>query len=111
VIPAEIVERHKQPYRAPDVPAFFGSDRPAYVGEVLSPEAIRRVGLFDPVAVAGLVRRCESGRATGFGESQALVAILSAQLWHEMFFTSSASSADGRLGRPDVVLHAAAGVA
>ncbi|MFN2565529.1 MAG: asparagine synthase (glutamine-hydrolyzing) [Gemmatimonadaceae bacterium] len=111
VIPGEIVDRHKQPYRAPDVPAFFGPERPAYVGELLSPEAIRRVGLFEPAAVAGLVRRCESGRATGFAESQALVAILSAQLWHEMFFTSPSTPATGRLGRPDVVLHAATAVA
>jgi asparagine synthase (glutamine-hydrolysing) len=107
VVPPEIVERHKQPYRAPDVPAFFGPERPEYVGALLAPEAITRVGLFDPAAVAGLVRRCESGRATGFAESQALVAILSAQLWHEIFFTNAASPTTGRLKRPDVILEAA----
>jgi asparagine synthase (glutamine-hydrolysing) len=104
VIPAEVADRHKQPYRAPDVPAFFAAGRPEYVSEVLAPDAIRRVGLFEPAGVAGLLRRCDSGRATGFAESQALVAILSTQLWHEMFFRNPASPPTGSLRRPDVVL-------
>ena len=104
VVPAPVAERPKQPYRAPDVPAFFTARRPAYVRELLEPAAIRKVGLFDPAAVAGLVRRCESGRATGFAESQALVGILSAQLWHESFISTSWTRAADRLGDPDVLL-------
>jgi asparagine synthase (glutamine-hydrolysing) len=104
VVPREVSERHKQPYRAPDIPSFFGGARPDYVGDLLSAEAIKRVGFFEPAAVAGLVRRCEAGRASGFAESQALVGILSTQLWHEMFFRDSTDPAAGRLERPDVVL-------
>lgn len=85
VVPPVVAQRPKQPYRAPDVPAFFGAGAPEYVREALSPEALLRVGIFEPAAVAGLVRRCESGRATGFRENQALVAILSTQLWHREF--------------------------
>ena len=85
VVPRTLAERPKQPYRAPDIPAFFGDAEPEYVQAMLSPEAITRAGLFDPRAVAGLLRRCRSGRATGFRESQALVAILSTQLWHRQF--------------------------
>jgi asparagine synthase (glutamine-hydrolysing) len=104
VVPSEVTERHKQPYRAPDVPAFFGPGQPSYVRDLLAPDAIRRVGLFEPAAVAGLVRRCESGRATGFAESQALVAILSTQLWHEMFFRDRMRP-QAVLRQPDVILH------
>jgi asparagine synthase (glutamine-hydrolysing) len=111
VVPREVADRHKQPYRAPDVPAFFGAQRPDYVGDLLEPDAIRRVGLFEPAAVAGLVRRCETGRATGFAESQALVAILSTQLWHEMFFRNPVSPTAGSLRHPDVVLHGAIALA
>jgi asparagine synthase (glutamine-hydrolysing) len=111
VVPTEVTARHKQPYRAPDVPAFVGAGRPEYVAELLAPEAIRRVGLFEPAAVAGLVRRCESGRAKGFAESQALVAILSTQLWHEMFFGKPVSSVPGSLRNPDVVLEEVAALA
>ena len=88
VVPPAVRARHKQPYRAPDAPAFFGPRAPEYVSELLSEEAIRRSGLFDPAAVAGLVRRARAGRVTGFGENQAFVGILSAQLWHNAFFTS-----------------------
>ncbi|MFN2564903.1 MAG: asparagine synthase (glutamine-hydrolyzing) [Gemmatimonadaceae bacterium] len=105
-VPREIADRHKQPYRAPDVPAFFGAERPDYVRDLLAPEAVRKVGLFEPAAVEGLVRRCESGRATGFAESQALVAILSTHLWHETFFGQSSDRALGVLRRPDVILDA-----
>ena len=88
LVPPAVQARYKQPYRAPDAATFFGARRPAWVSELLSPAAIRRTGYFEPSAVAGLARRCEQGRATGFGENQALVAILSTQLWHEHFLAS-----------------------
>jgi asparagine synthase (glutamine-hydrolysing) len=104
VVPTQIVDRTKQPYRAPDVPAFFSRGRPDYVHELLDPSAIRDVGLFDPAAVSGLVRRCESGRATGFAENQALVGILSTQLWHDAFVRTSWTERGAALGQPDVFL-------
>lgn len=72
--------RRKQPYRAPDVASFFGSAKPDYLDEILSPSSIRQVGVFDAEAVAGLTRRCEAGLATGFRENQAAVAVISTQL-------------------------------
>ena len=93
VVPPVVAQRPKQPYRAPDIPAFFAADAPAYVQEALSSEALLRAGLFEPGAVAGLVRRCRSGRATGFRENQALVAILSTQLWHQQFVQERAAPA------------------
>jgi asparagine synthase (glutamine-hydrolysing) len=107
--------RHKQPYRAPDAPAFFGPKAPEYVDELLSEEGIRRSGLFDPAAVSGLVRRARAGRVTGFGENQAFVGILSAQLWHHAFFQSTPavpSHAFAHAGAPRVeATPAAAGAA
>jgi asparagine synthase (glutamine-hydrolysing) len=78
-------ERHKQPYRAPDIPAFFGGSRQAYVDELLDTTAVRDAGLFNPDAVEALAKRCRSGRAMGTRENQALVGVLSAQLWHRSF--------------------------
>jgi asparagine synthase (glutamine-hydrolysing) len=92
VVPPAVRARHKQPYRAPDAPAFFGPKAPEYVQELLSEESIRRSGLFDPTAVSGLVRRARAGRITGFGENQAFVGILSAQLWHHTFFARAIPS-------------------
>jgi len=85
VVPPAVEQRPKQPYRAPDVPAFTGPEAPDYVAELLGSEALGRAGLFDSRAVAGLVQRAREGRATGFRENQAYVAILSAQIWHDRF--------------------------
>lgn len=90
VIPEVVRQRSKQPYRAGDLAAFFGangSPRAEYVDELLDPKAVAETGLFEPAAVQGLVRRCRAGRAIGVRESQALVAILSAQSWHRQFIT------------------------
>ena len=60
---------------------------------MLSPDAIRRTGIFDASAVTGLLRRCGAGRVTGAAENQALIAILSTQLWHHAFIEQSAPAA------------------
>ena len=83
--PLELTNRPKQPPRSADAASFFNGSPPEYVHELLGPEAIRRTGVFDAPSVAGLLRRCVAGRVTGAGENQALVAILSTQLWHHAF--------------------------
>lgn len=110
VVPPEVTRRHKQPYRAPDVAAFFGAHEPEYVGDMLGREAVGRAGLFEPAAVEGLVKRCRAGRATNFRESQALVGILSAQLWHYAFLQSPQRVAPLELGTADVLGGTAGGV-
>jgi len=103
VVPPRLATRPKQPYRAPDVPAFFGPNELPYVSELLSDGAIARTGVFDPALVAGLLRRCRAGRAVGFRENQALVAILSTQIWHNAFIAQPYESGIPS-GRPDVHL-------
>jgi asparagine synthase (glutamine-hydrolysing) len=108
-IPALVAERPKQPYRAPDAPSFFGAHAPAYVRDLLQPERLRAAGIFDPARVAGLVRRGESGKATGFGENQALVAVVSTQLWHHSFMGEGSPPAALPLSQADVALHEISG--
>ena len=89
VLPSRIQGRGKQPYRAPDAPSFFGSGSPEWISDHLGPDALRRVGIFSAPAVDGLLRRCRAGLATGFRENQAIVGILSTQLWHHQFIQGS----------------------
>jgi asparagine synthase (glutamine-hydrolysing) len=104
VVPPSVTARHKQPYRAPDIPAFFDAANTggSYVTELLEPDALRKSSLFDATAVTALVARCRAGRASSARESQALVGILSAQLWHRQFLDHSAASPEPRA--PDVIL-------
>jgi asparagine synthase (glutamine-hydrolysing) len=107
-LPSTMPRRTKQPYRAPDVAAFYNDGPPpVYRDEVLDDDSLRRARLFDPDAVKGLVRRCRSGRASSFLENQALVGILSAQLWHERFFRTADTGASLPAEGADVVIGAA----
>lgn len=83
LLPADILRRPKQPYRAPDSASFFVDGQPLdYVGTLLSPDAIRQAGYFDPNAVSALFEKCRKGRATGFSDNQSFVGVLSTMLLH-----------------------------
>ncbi len=104
VVPAAVQRRPKQPYRAPDIPAFYSPEPVEYVQDLLDDRSLARSGLFQPEAVAGLVRRCRAGVATGFRENQALVAIVSAELWHQQFINSAMPVRTTPLPVPEVAL-------
>lgn len=97
-LPEGIVKRFKQPYRAPSIPAFFGSNSPEYVKEMLGPETIRKYGYFDAAKVGRLLKKIEQGRAIGNKDSMAAVGILSTQLWHRLFIENYGKSEAGTLG-------------
>jgi asparagine synthase (glutamine-hydrolysing) len=88
ILPPAIKARGKQPYRAPDAPSFFAPNSPEWISDLLTPDAVRQVGIFSQASVAGLLRRCRAGLATGFRENQAIVGVLSTQLWHHQFISS-----------------------
>lgn len=85
IVPAEILDRNKQPFRAPDASCFVGSDAPDWVAEVMRPQAIAEAGVFDPTAVEQLWRKCQArGGDAQFSnaDNMAVVGILSTQLLH-----------------------------
>ena len=84
LLPADIVQRTKQPYRAPDSQSFFFDGKPLdYVAELMGEARIRDAGYFDAGAVGKLFEKCRLGRATGFADNQAFVGVLSTMLVHE----------------------------
>jgi asparagine synthase (glutamine-hydrolysing) len=80
LIPPSVVKRHKQPYRAPEACSFLQPAAREYMDELLSPEQIRRDGLFDAPAVAKLKDKFHKGTAIGIKDNMGLVGIVSAQL-------------------------------
>lgn len=97
LVPREILERPKQPYRAPDAASFFGPDAPDYVAELLGEASLREAGLFDPAGTARLVLKCREavhGGPLGNADNMAFVGVLSAQLvWHELCRTPTRRTA------------------
>ncbi len=86
-LPAEIVSRRKQMFRAPYGSTFFASP-PAYVEQLLSPESLARTGYFN---VAEVERRLALFRSPGSAspkrqlEEFGLTAVLATQLWHHFY--------------------------
>jgi asparagine synthase (glutamine-hydrolysing) len=84
-LPASILQRHKQPYRAPDAAALLGPRTPDYVNELTGPNALKSYGYFDPDKVARLVAKLRRSKAPAVRDNMAFVGILSTQLWHAEF--------------------------
>ena len=91
-IPASVVKRPKQPYRAPEGASFFdfetGQARFDYVDELLSQTALREYGIFNPAPVGKLVEKVRNGRAAGIRDNMAIVGILSTQLFQNWLETA-----------------------
>ena len=85
LLPKEIIDRPKRPYRAPILRAFFGPGAPDYVAELLSPQRIEATGYFAAKAVEQLRQKAARFAETGFGEGDemGLVGVLSTMLLHE----------------------------
>lgn len=94
-IPTAILQRPKQPYRAPDAESFFtteGAARQEYVSELLSPQRLAQDGLFDPPQVTKLVDKVRRGEAIGVKDNMALVGVLSTQIFVDQFMRKAHAS-------------------
>jgi asparagine synthase (glutamine-hydrolysing) len=85
LIPPSVAKRHKQPYRAPEGCSFLQPAAREYVEELLSPEQIRRDGIFDGPAVGMLLDKFRKGAAIGIKDNMGLVGIVSTQLLLHQF--------------------------
>jgi asparagine synthase (glutamine-hydrolysing) len=87
VIPQKLIDRPKQPYRAPISSAFVGSSPPDYVADLLSERHLEETGIFNARKIQQLRQKAlqPSGRALSERENMALVGIISTQLLDEKF--------------------------
>ncbi|MFO7177330.1 MAG: asparagine synthase (glutamine-hydrolyzing) [Pseudomonadota bacterium] len=88
ILPARVLKRKKQPYRAPDALCFVGPKAPSWIHEVLSEGCLRDAGIFEPRAVRGLVEKCRAqseAQQLSNTDNMALVGVLSTQLLYETF--------------------------
>ena len=88
LIPKELISRPKKPYRAPISKCFLGKGpKVSYVGDLLSENAIRNTGYFDPKRVTALLAKCRrhGDNLLSERENMALVGILSTQLVDYLF--------------------------
>ena len=88
LVPPSIVQRKKQPYRAPDALSFATPEASEWLNAIASDEALAEAGVFDPPAVRTLIEKCRTHADAGQfsnADNMALVGILSTQLVHHHF--------------------------
>lgn len=105
-----ILDRKKQPYRAPDALCFVGPDAPGYVDEVLSESAVRACGVFDARAISQLLGKCRARAGDAQlsnTDNMALVAAVSTQLLHQTYIAARPCTTASVPLRTDVDLSAA----
>jgi len=86
VVPAEILARTKQPYRAPDALSFAGPVAQDWIEEVAGERALAEAGVFDVGAARQVLAKCRARAASGQfsnADNMAVVGILSTQLVHD----------------------------
>ena len=83
------LEATEQSYPSQEAQCFFLPSSPSWIGDHLTSEAVRRVGIFSSSAVGGLVRRCQGDGGCSTGENETLIGVLSTQLWHHQFVESA----------------------
>jgi asparagine synthase (glutamine-hydrolysing) len=91
MVPDAILERKKQPYRAPDALSFAAPEAQEWIEEVASPSALARAGIFNPAAARQLIQKCRAQAAGGQfsnADNMAVVGILSTQLLDHQFIAN-----------------------
>jgi len=89
ILPRQLELAGTPRFGPPEAQSFFLPTSPSWIGDHLTSEALQRVGIFSAAAVGGLVRRCRAGVSSANDESQALIGVLSTQLWHHQFVQSA----------------------
>jgi asparagine synthase (glutamine-hydrolysing) len=92
LVPKEILERKKQPYRAPDGICFAAQGAPDWVGDVLSEKALSDCGIFEVEGVRRLWSKCQATaqkNTLSNSDNMALVGVVSTQLLHGLLVQSN----------------------
>jgi asparagine synthase (glutamine-hydrolysing) len=94
LVPQQVLERDKQPYRAPDAITFFGGRTPPWLEQVTTETAVKEAGVFDPALVAGLFMKSARRRGRGMSntDNMSVLAVISTQVLHQQLLSSDRPS-------------------
>jgi asparagine synthase (glutamine-hydrolysing) len=88
LLPASVVQRAKQPYRAPIYQCFLGESE-SNLSYLFDSELIKKYGYFNPGAVNRLISKAHrsNGEPISIRDDMAMVGIASLQLLHAFYLT------------------------
>ncbi len=103
-IPENIINRSKQPYRAPIKNVFFLNNPPEFIKEMLSPESFRKAGVFNHDSVSKLLQKIEKTNTASEIEDMILASVVSTHLLHYQFVEKHAEGMQSReIKNPKIV--------
>jgi asparagine synthase (glutamine-hydrolysing) len=85
LLPKEIWQRRKKPYRAPIHQSFFGPKTKEMTFDLLSPKNIKAANLFSPTAASKIVNKAAHADQLSEIEEMALVGMVSTQMVFSQF--------------------------
>ena len=85
LLPASVLRRGKEPYRAPIAEVLLGPNAPDCVMGLLSPDIVAASGYFDVLAVQRLITRSQNGAPLSERDTMGVAAVISTQLLHHQF--------------------------
>ncbi len=101
-LPKPIARRRKAMFRAP-FDSFHLDNPPAFVGQLLSDESLRKTGYFDPQKVrywGQAFRKLRAGSPSRLTLEMGLVGIVATQMWHHTFIDASLADLPAWNGAP-----------
>jgi asparagine synthase (glutamine-hydrolysing) len=103
-IPDSILNRTKQPYRAPIRSVFLSEKSPEYVKYMLSESYTKKAGVFDYDSISGMINRLERTGISSEVDNMVLTAIISTHLVNYQFIENNNSEfQNGRLKNLKVI--------
>jgi asparagine synthase (glutamine-hydrolysing) len=90
LLPPAIIDRKKKGFPVP-TSLWFRKEARAFLRDLLSPDRVKRRGLFDPDYVQRLIAENESGFAN---RGNLLWGLLGVELWHQLFIDAGARIED-----------------
>lgn len=93
LVPPSIINRPKQPYRAPDASSFFGPHGTEWVADLAGEAAVAEAGVFNPRTVKALFAKCAAvgGMKMSNTDNMRVLGVLSTQLAHSQFIKGGGS--------------------
>jgi len=87
LVPQPILQRPKQPYRAPDAGSFFNAGSRGWVDDLLSEKNLKEAAVFSPDAAVRFTEKCRRVRGLKMSntDNMRMVAIISTMLVHHHF--------------------------
>jgi len=104
LVPQSILQRPKQPYRAPDAASFFNSGSCDWVDDLLSEDQLKKASIFSSGSVVRFAEKCRRIKGIGMSntDNMRIVAILSTMLVHHHYIANDGEGS-GDMSPPEPV--------